>query len=71
MYDAFWEDQDKLDSEDRIEFALHYLRIEGRKSPEKIDRSKKTIVNEMKFLTENFPDSYVLREGFILSGEIE
>lgn len=71
MHAAIWEVQDKLDSEDRIELALQYLRGYDRKSQDKIQRSKKTVVNEVKFLKDNFPDSYVLQEGFFLPGELD
>ena len=66
-----YNEEDKLSSEDRIENALYYLRGEGNKSPEKIQRFKKTIKNEVQFLKEEFPESYVLGEGFFLPTDLD
>ena len=67
MYD----EEDKSSSEDRIENALYYLRHEGNKSPEKIQRFKKTLKLEVQFLKEEFPNSYVLQDGFFLPTELD
>lgn len=66
-----YQEEDKLSSEDRIENALYYLRHEGSKSPEKIQRFKKTLKNEVRFLKEEFPTSYVLEDGFFLPTELD
>lgn len=60
-----WTDDDKVQSEEYVEMSLGYLRHEGAKSPDKITRHKKTILRELQFLKENFPDSYVLADGFV------
>ena len=66
-----YQEEDKLSSEDRIENALYYLRHEGSKSPEKIQRFKKTLKLEVQFLKEEFPNSYVLQDGFFLPTELD
>lgn len=65
-----YQEEDKLRSEDRIENALYYLRHEGNKSAEKIQRFKKTIRLEVQFLKGEFPNSYVLQEGFFLPTDL-
>ena len=66
-----YNEEDKCRSEDRIENALYYLRHEGNKSIDKIQRFKKTIKNEVRFLKEEFPTSYVLEDGFFLPTELD
>ena len=66
-----YQEEDKCRSEERIENALYYLRHEGNKSAEKIQRFKKTIKNEVRFLKEEFPTSYVLEDGFFLPTELD
>lgn len=67
MYD----EDDKRLAEDAIETALQYLRLEQNKSQYKRGRAIKMIKCEYKFLMEEFPESYVLEEGFFLPGELD
>lgn len=67
MYD----EDDKVMAEEAIENAVQYLRLEENKSQSKIDRALKMIRRECAFLREEFPESYVLKEGFFLPGELD
>ena len=60
-----WTKHDKETAESYIEDSLTYLRHEERKSPAKINFHKKVIKREMVFLKSNFPDSYILADGYI------
>ena len=66
-----YNEEDQWSSEERIENALYYLRHEGNKSTDKIQRFKKTIKNEVRFLKEEFPTSYVLEDGFFLPTDLD
>ena len=60
-----WTEEDKIDSQERIETALGYLRHEESKSPTKVAMYTKVIKAEVEFLKENFPDSHVLVSGYL------
>lgn len=60
-----WTKHDKETAEEYVEDSLTYLRHEERKSPAKVNFHKKIIKRELAFLKANFPDSYVLADGFV------
>lgn len=61
-----WGEVDRIEAEDKIQFAADYLRYtDPRKtSVYKRNLSRNIIIGEMKFLKENFPDSYMCEEDF-------
>lgn len=54
--------EDKKIAERTIEDGLYYLRSEERTSPDKRNKWRKKIKNEMFFLKQEHPDSYILQE---------
>jgi len=60
----FWTEEDREIAENAIENSLGYFRHTefGQTSRYKRDHHRKVIKNEMEFLKENFPESYILKE---------
>lgn len=61
-----WGEMDRIEAEDKIQFAVDYLRYTdpGKTSVYKRNLNRNIIIREMKFLKENFPDSYMCKEDF-------
>jgi len=61
-----WGEMDRIEAEDKIQQAVDYLRHteRGKSSVYKRNLSRNTVIREMKFLKENFPDSYICEEDF-------
>lgn len=62
--EKFWTEEDRVLAENAIENSLDYFRHNefGKTSKYKRDHHRKVIADEMDFLKENFPDSYILKE---------
>lgn len=54
------DEEDKLLAEDTVENALQYLRTSEPTSAYSRNKWRKLLKNELAFLQENFPHSYVL-----------
>ena len=59
--------EDQHIAEEAIERALYDLRSDEPMAAHSRDKRKKTIHNELFFLKENHPDSYILQDDFDLS----
>ena len=62
--ESHWTEEDREIAENAIENSLDYFRHTefGKTSKYKRDHHRKVIANELKFLKENFPESYILSE---------
>lgn len=61
---GMWTNEDKEQAEYAIETALEYMRYTpyNETSVFKRNQNRKTIKNEMSFLKDNFPESYILSQ---------
>ena len=66
MNTEIWTESDKVEAEDKVQQAADYLRYteKGKSSVYKRNLNRNIIIREMKFLKENFPDSYMCKEDF-------
>ena len=66
MCNSLWNLSDKLDAEDKVQKAVDYLRYTeyNKTSVYKRNLNRNIIIREMKFLKENFPESYLVSEDF-------
>lgn len=58
-----WTEEDREIAENAIENSIGYFRDNefGQTSHHKRNHHRRVIANELKFLSENFPDSYILQ----------
>ena len=66
MCNSLWNLSDKLEAEDKVQQAVDYLRYTeyNKTSVYKRNLNRNIIIREMKFLKENFPESYLVSEDF-------
>ena len=66
MLNELWTESDKLEAEDKVRQAVDYLRYTeyNKTSVYKRNLNRNIIIREMKFLKENFPESYLVSEDF-------
>lgn len=70
----FWTEEDREIAENAIENSLEYFRCNelSQTSIHKRNHHRKVIKNELKFLSENFPTSYILTQDMSdISYELE
>jgi len=59
---SVWSEEDRIMAEEAIEDRLQCLRSDHPSSVHHRNNWRKTIVNEMNFLKQAFPDSYILKQ---------